>query len=34
PFFRNAVIGDVVYTGVVFGAFTLVERFVPAVATA
>ena len=29
PFFRNTLFGDLVYTGVLFGLFELVNRFVP-----
>ena len=29
PFFRNTVFGDVLYTGILFGLFELVFRFVP-----
>lgn len=30
PFFRNSLAGDVVYAAVLFGAWALAERFVPA----
>jgi hypothetical protein len=30
PFFRNALLGDATYCTVLFGAFALAERFVPA----
>ena len=30
PFFRNTVLGDVVYVGMMFGAFELLKRTVPA----
>ena len=29
PFFRNTLLGDVLYTGILFGLFELVFRFVP-----
>lgn len=29
PFFRNAIIGDLVFSGVFFGGFALMERFIP-----
>jgi hypothetical protein len=31
PFFRNSVFGDLGYTMMVFGAFYLVERYIPSV---
>ena len=34
PFFRNALIGDLGYTGLLFGGFTLLEQAVPQVRTA
>jgi hypothetical protein len=30
PFFKNTVMGDLVYTGVLFGAFELAQRRIPA----
>ena len=30
PFFRNALAGDIVYAAVLFGAWALAERYVPA----
>ena len=30
PFFQNAVAGDLVYTGVIFGYFALVQNYLPA----
>ena len=32
PFFRNTVIGDLVYVGSMFGSFALARRYVPALA--
>jgi hypothetical protein len=29
PFFRNALLGDLLYTGVLFGSFALLERLLP-----
>jgi hypothetical protein len=29
PFFRNALLGDLVYCGVFFGGFSLAERYLP-----
>jgi hypothetical protein len=33
PFFRNTVLGDLAYVGVLFGLFSLMERFVPSLQT-
>lgn len=33
PFFQNAVLGDLFYTGVLFGAFELAQRRLPALRT-
>lgn len=33
PFFRNTLLGDLAYVGILFGLFALVERLVPAVQT-
>lgn len=30
PFFRNTVVGDLLYVAVLFGGFALLERYVPA----
>ncbi len=30
PFFKNTLLGDFVYCGVMFGAFELAQRYVPA----
>jgi len=32
PFFRNTLIGDLVYVGAMFGSFALARRYVPALA--
>lgn len=29
PFFKNTILGDIVYCGVMFGAFELAQRYVP-----
>ena len=29
PFFRNAIFGDLAYVAVLFGGFSLAERFIP-----
>jgi hypothetical protein len=29
PFFRNAILGDMLYCGIIFGSFALIERYVP-----
>jgi len=31
PFFQNTVVGDLIYSGLLFGGFALLERTVPAV---
>ena len=31
PFFQNTVVGDLFYSGVLFGGFALVERAIPAI---
>ena len=31
PFFQNTVVGDLFYTGVLFGGFALLERAIPAI---
>lgn len=33
PFFRNTLMGDLVYVGVMFGAFELAKKFIPALKT-
>ncbi|MCF8259299.1 MAG: hypothetical protein K9J12_00860 [Melioribacteraceae bacterium] len=31
PFFQNAIIGDLVFSGLFFGGFALLEKYVPAI---
>jgi len=31
PFFQNTVVGDLFYSGVLFGGFALLERAIPAI---